>query len=134
MARRAQAITLRSRRYVHSRSGELAASIHTTAVFHDLPFEAHFDVRAEAEHGLYVHEGTKMVAPIRSNRLPYLKEDKNGVMRLVQPRMRLRPGNGYPEMLLQKVRGQRANRYLVKGMAYALRRETVGTSVLLIDR
>lgn len=120
MNRRSQAITLRSRRYVNSRTGNLASTIHTTAVRHNMPFQCFFDVRAEADYALYVHEGTLMVAPIRSNRAVDARGRAPGKM-IVRPAPHSRYAVPTPRV---EVRGQRANRYLVKGMAYALRNET----------
>lgn len=128
MGRRAQEITLKSRLEVKSRSGVLAASIHSTGVHHDLPFHAHFDTRAEAHYALYVHEGTIMVAPITSNR----PVDRNGRVpgKMSVPRYK---GAGFDRVYREKVAGQRANAFLTKGMAKALKNE-VGSGVLLLPR
>lgn len=128
MGRRSQQITLDSRHFVKSRSGFLAASIHSTGVHHDLPFHAHFDTRAEAHYALYVHEGTIMVAPIRSKR-PF---DRNGRPpgKMSVPKYK---GATFERTYRKQVAGQPDNAFLVKGMAKALKNE-VGSATLFIPR
>ena len=135
MGRRSQAVTLFARAEVKNRTGTLAASIHTTGVHHDLPFSAHFDTRAGAHYALYVHEGTLMVAPIRSNRGMVTFMTKNGP-RTQRARMevRPRPHSRYLRPTLRaQVKGQRANDFLVKGMNRAFKGE-IGSTVAFLPR
>lgn len=129
MGRRAQEITLRSRANVNNRTGELAASIHSTGVHHDLPFSAHFETRAGANHGLYVHEGTMMVAPIRSKRKGYIVIMTVRGPRRVKHKMVVRPfpHSDYERPTARsRVAGQHANAFLFDGMASALKGEVAG--------
>lgn len=110
MRRKSQEITLRARRYAPSRTGTLRASIHTTGLRHGLPFVATFEVRAESDHALFVHEGTHGPIMATSHRFMVVRPSPHSYYSRPTKRKR--------------VRGQRSNPFLSRAMFYALRRET----------
>jgi hypothetical protein len=111
MRRKSQEVTLRARRYAPARTGGLRASIHTTGSRHVSPFVVTFEVRAESDHALFVHEGTR--GPIMATHHRFM---------VVRPA----PHSYYSRPTKRKrVRGQRSNPFLTRAMFYAMRSEVV---------
>lgn len=88
---------------VHSRTGELARSIHVDYEVAP-PKQTVMNVYADAEHGLYVHEGTH--GPIYPTLGKYLK---------------LPPWGAYGTVWAKSVRGQRANPFLADALDVVIR-------------
>lgn len=106
--------TSNARAFAPVRSGELASSIHGY-VARDGPVHLTTTISADADHALYVLGGT--TGPIFSSRPIDAETGK-------WPYMRLRPGNGYPQLFRTSVAGQTANNFFGKAATATARRHS----------